>query len=339
MPSGDSNRRRLARTLASAGPATFVASFVATFPGMRARHRDTRRAARRTAAGASIVIVAAWLVGCAATPTPPPAGPAAPAPPSYPTPKPAVVAPAPQPQAGEPVPVLVGSVLHVTDGDTIKVQLSSGPVSVRLHSIDAPEKDQPWGPEASAALASRLAHQRVALEVQTQDRYERLVATVFLGDENVNAWMVSEGNAWAYRDYLRDPSYCYAEADARSRRLGLWSLPPSSTYAPWEWRARERDPSTRLSSYSQETAANCVAAMRGRLAPSRAAGNASSAPPQASSPPTTGCRIKGNISENGKIYHVPGSPSYDQTKIDESRGERWFCTEAEARAAGWRAPR
>ena len=42
-------------------------------------------------------------------------------------------------------PVLVGTVLSVTDGDTIKVQLSSGPMSVRFHSIDAPEKDQPWG--------------------------------------------------------------------------------------------------------------------------------------------------------------------------------------------------
>ena len=33
------------------------------------------------------------------------------------------------------------------------------------------------------------------------------------------------------------------------------------------------------------------------------------------------------------------SPSYEETEIDESRGERWFCTETEARSAGWRAPR
>jgi hypothetical protein len=36
---------------------------------------------------------------------------------------------------------------------------------------------------------------------------------------------------------------------------------------------------------------------------------------------------------------VPGSPAYERTKIDEAKGERWFCSEAEARAAGWRAPR
>jgi len=52
-----------------------------------------------------------------------------------------------------------------------------------------------------------------------------------------------------------------------------------------------------------------------------------------------GCPIKGNISANGKIYHPPWSPWYDRTKINEARGERWFCTEAEALAAGWRAPR
>ena len=51
------------------------------------------------------------------------------------------------------------------------------------------------------------------------------------------------------------------------------------------------------------------------------------------------CPIKGNITENGKIYHTPWSRHYARTKIDESQGERWFCSEAEAIAAGWRAPR
>ena len=53
-----------------------------------------------------------------------------------------------------------------------------------------------------------------------------------------------------------------------------------------------------------------------------------------------GCQIKGNINSKGdRIYHVPGSRSYGATKISESKGERWFCSEAEARAAGWRSPR
>ena len=51
------------------------------------------------------------------------------------------------------------------------------------------------------------------------------------------------------------------------------------------------------------------------------------------------CSIKGNISANGRIYHVEGSRFYDRTGIDPPCGERWFCSETEARTAGWRAAR
>ena len=37
-----------------------------------------------------------------------------------------------------------------------------------------------------------------------------------------------------------------------------------------------------------------------------------------------------------RIYHVPDGASYPKTRIDTAKGERWFCTEAEARVAGWR---
>ncbi|NJO50151.1 MAG: cold shock domain-containing protein [Leptolyngbyaceae cyanobacterium RM2_2_4] len=55
-----------------------------------------------------------------------------------------------------------------------------------------------------------------------------------------------------------------------------------------------------------------------------------------------GCIIKGNISvETGnKLYHLPGMEDYESTVISPANGERWFCTEAEAIASGWRkAPR
>ena len=52
------------------------------------------------------------------------------------------------------------------------------------------------------------------------------------------------------------------------------------------------------------------------------------------------CRIEGNISRKGeRIYHVPGGRWYDRTKTDPSKGERWLCTEDQARAAGWRKAR
>lgn len=282
---------------------------------------------------AANLVIAATLVGCVAAPVAP--GPTQPT--SIPAPPSTVSSPLSQPQTDDATPVLVGTVVSVTDGDTIRVQLSSGPIRVRFQSIDAPEHDQPWGQEARAALASRLDGRRVALEVETQDRYERLVATVYLGDENINAWMVQEGHAWAYREYLKDPQFCQSEADARTRHLGLWSLGWADTYAPWEWRAHKKDPSRQLSDYRRETAADCVAAMHGRRAPIPR----KAPPPPAPNPPapSDGCLIKGNISQSGRIYHLPGSPSYDQTKIDESKGERWFCSETEARAAGWRTAR
>jgi hypothetical protein len=52
------------------------------------------------------------------------------------------------------------------------------------------------------------------------------------------------------------------------------------------------------------------------------------------------CTIKGNISLTGeRIYHVPGQEYYRETRIDPRYGERWFCSEDEARAAGWRKSR
>lgn len=49
-----------------------------------------------------------------------------------------------------------------------------------------------------------------------------------------------------------------------------------------------------------------------------------------------GCKIKGNISKSGRLYHLPGSRWYDDTSINAKTGERWFCSEDEARGAGWR---
>ena len=52
------------------------------------------------------------------------------------------------------------------------------------------------------------------------------------------------------------------------------------------------------------------------------------------------CNIKWNINSKGnRIYHLPGSQHYAQTKINTSRGERWFCSETDARAAGWQQPK
>lgn len=54
--------------------------------------------------------------------------------------------------------------------------------------------------------------------------------------------------------------------------------------------------------------------------------------------PPAGCVIKGNVNSDGeKIYHVPGQQAYDKTQIIPEQGDAWFCTQAEARTAGFRA--
>ena len=55
--------------------------------------------------------------------------------------------------------------------------------------------------------------------------------------------------------------------------------------------------------------------------------------------PVGNCAIKGNISSGGRIYHMPGQENYARTRINPANGERWFCSQAEAAAAGWRAAR
>lgn len=255
----------------------------------------------------------------------------------------AAVAGAANPTPARDTPVLAGTVIRVVDGDTLNVQLSSGPITVRLGSVDAPEYDQAAGSDAKAALARRLNGRQVELAVETQDQYERLVAIVYLGGENINSWLVQQGHAWAYRQYMSDPRYCVWEADARLYRRGLWAAPPGSQKAPWEWRRAQRDDGAfAFTDYQRETVSNCVKAMgkggdqRDRNNPSTGAGGIVPAPASATG---SNCRIKGNISESGKIYHVPGSDWYERTQINPAKGERWFCTEAEAKAAGWRAPR
>jgi len=146
---------------------------------------------------------------------------------------------------------------------------------------------------------------------------------------------VEQGNAWAYRQYLEDPQYCRWEFEARSGARGLWGLPTAETHAPWEWRARQRHQLEEFRDYSKETVQDCVDDWHGAKQLKKTAVAVS----KTQSAPNGNCRIKGNISSSGKIYHVPGSNNYDRTVIDTGKGERWFCTEQQAIDAGWRAPR
>jgi micrococcal nuclease len=156
-------------------------------------------------------------------------------------------------------PVLVGTVTAVTDGDTLRVQLTSGPIKVRLDSIDAPETTQPHGRAAKAALERLVGRGAVELEVVTQDRYERLVAVVYTNGRNLNEQMVRSGWAWAYREYLQDRRYCQWEDQARAERRGLWAQP--GWVYPSDWRRWKRGRLAAVRDFSGETLAGCLAAI------------------------------------------------------------------------------
>jgi endonuclease YncB( thermonuclease family) len=136
---------------------------------------------------------------------------------------------------------LVGKVVAVTDGDTIKVLTPKRVlIKVRLVEIDAPEKGQPWGKRSKEALSDLVFSRDVRIVAKGTDRYGRLLGRVYVGSSDVNAELIRQGAAWAYREYLTDRSLLRLESQARSARRGLWSLPASETLPPWEWRKGER---------------------------------------------------------------------------------------------------
>jgi len=156
--------------------------------------------------------------------------------------------------------LLGGTVTRVIDGDTIEVQLGKERVSVHLRGIDAPERGQPWSKEATAALAQMVLNQDVDLEPLGRDDEHRRTTIVFVGEEEVGAAMVRDGNAWADRRHLSasDTELCELEAGAREGKLGLWALPARDRIAPWEYRRRFLH--RHFNDYAEETVEQCMAA-------------------------------------------------------------------------------
>lgn len=135
---------------------------------------------------------------------------------------------------------LVGRVVSVADGDTLTVVVGGHEVRIRLAEIDAPERGQPWAARSRDTLRSLVDGQTVQIFETDRDRWGRVVGRVYLDGRDVNAELVQSGAAWAFLRYQTDPRFSAYQADARQRRVGLWSLPDNETIAPWEWRAGQR---------------------------------------------------------------------------------------------------
>jgi micrococcal nuclease len=139
-----------------------------------------------------------------------------------------------------------GTVTHVTDGDTVWVRPDgegrARPLKLRLDGIDAPERCQAWGPQATAALAGRVLHRRVSVDSRATDDHGRLLGRLGLGGDDVGAWMVRQGHAWSYRYRRSEGPYAGQEAGARAGRRGLFADP--SAQEP-RWFRRDHGPCDR----------------------------------------------------------------------------------------------
>ncbi|WP_368073904.1 thermonuclease family protein [Sulfitobacter sp. SK012] len=196
----------------------------------------------------------------------------------------------------------VSGSVRVIDGDTFDV----GGTRVRLHAVDAPEMDQTckavqgatWdcGVWITKVVRDRFAGQIATCTSRDTDRYGRTVATCVVGGQDVGAWLVDQGMAFAYVKYGSD--YVAQERVAARANRGLHA---TQIQAPEDHRRAKR---------------------------------------KAAAAPSGECQIKGNISARGtRIYHISGQQFYQQTRISIRKGERWFCSQAAAQAAGWRAAR
>ena len=187
----------------------------------------------------------------------------------------------------------------VIDGDTLEIHGQR----IRLFGIDAPESGQScviggkaWRCGHRASFALADRIDSRTISCEQKDRDRYNRIVAVCHSGNEDLNGWMVSKGWAMAYRQYSPNYISHEDNALRSKVGIWQ---GDFVAPWDWRRGKR-----LS-------------------------NASTQQP-------SGCLIKGNISRNGRIYHVPGGRYYDRTRIDTSKGERWFCSEAKTQAAGWR---
>ncbi|WP_067612126.1 thermonuclease family protein [Erythrobacter sp. QSSC1-22B] len=201
---------------------------------------------------------------------------------------------------------------RVVDGDSLEIAQTY----VRLKGIDAPELDQNctrdgqrWrcGEEAATQLRSLAEGQTVTCFGQGNDAHGRVLAVCHANGLELGATMVEYGWATAYRSY--SAAYIGHEHRAKSARQGIWR----SEFVLPEYHRLAKG----------EAAAPPVLEDRPASRQRRS---------QTADQVDYGCTIKGNRSRRGDwIYHLPGMKYYQATRAEEV-----FCSETEARAAGYR---
>ncbi len=191
--------------------------------------------------------------------------------------------------------------VRVVDGDTLVL----GQETIRLEGIDAPEKGQTCLNASGKPWKCGQAATAYLRDLITGVEVACKGANRDGYDRRVATCFAGRKNLNAlmirsgHAFAFRKYSQTYVAEEAFARNAGS-GIWAGTAEAPWDFRARKWK-------------------VAEQIAPAD-------------------CPIKGNISSRGRIYHAPWSPSYSRTRINEAAGERWFCSEAEARAAGWRPP-
>jgi endonuclease YncB( thermonuclease family) len=148
---------------------------------------------------------------------------------------------------GAPANELEGHVVGVSDGDSITVlDAERTQHKVRLASIDAPERGQPFGDASKRSLSALVFNKGVVVEWHKADRYGRLVGVVRVqpSGKDVGLSQLSDGMAWHYVAYEREQTpaerhaYRKAEDTAKLAGIGLWR--EAGPTAPWDYRSAKR---------------------------------------------------------------------------------------------------
>lgn len=191
-------------------------------------------------------------------------------------------------------------VISVPDGDSLQMQDGR---RVRLLGIDAPERGQCMAENAQKALEQAAKGKHVRLKNVVTDDYGRQLADVIIDD--APSWV----------SYLRS-------------RFVFHTLPTPDPYI------NRMAVANGLARYTGSTKNDDYKTIK--MAQTNAKTNKigiwSDTCRKSSNPD---CSIKGNTRAGKKIYLLPDCNNYDQTIIDTSYQDQWFCTEAEAVKAGF----
>jgi len=204
---------------------------------------------------------------------------------------------------------MIAGPARVIDGDTIDVAGHR----IRIHGIDAPERNATCLHTSGAGWSCGLwSHYEVERRYQGEwlecrdlgeRTHGRVVAQCFHQGRDMALALIRDGVVQACPRYAAEHShsqgYVDAEKEAAFAALGILAGPdlPRAPFCE-EGLAEQFLPAT-----VQTREGDCV--------------------------------IKGNVSANGRIYHVPGQLDYDRVNMNAPE-KRWFCSESEAEAAGWR---